>query len=98
MTNHPNRGKKNERAVLVTTANRGVFFGYATKTGGPNKTAGRRALLRQVGCLRGFLWGGGPPGQAKNPPPPRRPFKTAQHHGRARSHQSRAEGVERATP
>lgn len=33
MTNHPNRGKtakSTEIAVLVTTAHRGVFFGYAT--------------------------------------------------------------------
>lgn len=34
MNNHPNRGKKTERAVLVTTTHRGVFFGYATKTDG----------------------------------------------------------------
>lgn len=27
--------KSKERAVLVTTAHRGVFFGYATKTDGP---------------------------------------------------------------
>jgi hypothetical protein len=33
MANHPNR-KKTERAVLVTTAHRGVFFGYATETDG----------------------------------------------------------------
>jgi hypothetical protein len=33
MANHPNRGK-GERAVLVTTTHRGVFFGYATKTDG----------------------------------------------------------------
>ena len=33
MVNHPNR-KKVERAVLVTTAHKGVFFGYATETGG----------------------------------------------------------------
>lgn len=33
MVNHPNR-KKIERAVLVTTAHRGVFFGYATDTDG----------------------------------------------------------------
>jgi hypothetical protein len=31
--NHPNRAKK-ERAVIVTTEHRGVFFGYATKTDG----------------------------------------------------------------
>lgn len=33
MVNHPNR-KSKERAVLVTTTHRGVFFGYATKTDG----------------------------------------------------------------
>lgn len=33
MTNHPNR-KKVERAVLVTTEHRGVFFGYAVDTDG----------------------------------------------------------------
>lgn len=36
MINHPNRTKRGgERPVLVTTAHRGVFFGYATKTDGP---------------------------------------------------------------
>lgn len=35
MTNHPNRKKtKDERAVLVTTKHRGVFFGYTTATDG----------------------------------------------------------------
>lgn len=36
MTNHPNRKKTAdaERAVLVTTAHKGVFFGYATDTSG----------------------------------------------------------------
>lgn len=33
MVNHPNRAKS-ERAVLVTTSHRGVFFGYAVKTDG----------------------------------------------------------------
>lgn len=33
MANHPNRAKT-ERAVVVTTSHRGVFFGYATDTGG----------------------------------------------------------------
>lgn len=28
MANHPNRSKNAERAVLVTTSHRGVFFGY----------------------------------------------------------------------
>jgi hypothetical protein len=35
MINHPNRKKTgDERAVLVTTTHRGVFFGYATETDG----------------------------------------------------------------
>jgi hypothetical protein len=39
MINHPNRNKAaevngKERAVLVTTTHRGVFFGYARKTDG----------------------------------------------------------------
>src|ERR1700684_2140976 len=34
MANHPNRSKQVERAVLVTTSHRGVFFGYATETDG----------------------------------------------------------------
>lgn len=32
MINHPNRKKPVERAVLVTTSHRGVFFGYASDT------------------------------------------------------------------
>lgn len=38
MINHPNRNKTKtgaERAVLVTTSHRGVFFGYADDTSGP---------------------------------------------------------------
>lgn len=55
MTNHPNRGKKNERAVLVTTANRGVFFGYATKTGGATiQLRAARCCVRWVDT-RGFV-------------------------------------------
>lgn len=34
MANHPNRSKQTERAVLVTTTHRGVFFGYAIDTAG----------------------------------------------------------------
>lgn len=34
MANHPNRNKDQERAVLVTTVHKGVFFGYATETSG----------------------------------------------------------------
>jgi hypothetical protein len=34
MVNRPNRSKAEEIAVLVTTAHRGVFFGYTTDTTG----------------------------------------------------------------
>ena len=35
MNTHPNRTKRTgERAVVVTTSHRGIFFGYATKTDG----------------------------------------------------------------
>lgn len=34
MINHPHRNKDKERAVVVTTQHRGVFFGYATDTDG----------------------------------------------------------------
>lgn len=34
MTNHPRRSKSKERAVVVTTQHRGVFFGFATDTDG----------------------------------------------------------------
>lgn len=57
MNNHPNRSKaKTERAVLVTTSHRGVFFGYATATDGPDI-----ALRAARNCLywptenKGFL-------------------------------------------
>lgn len=47
MINHPNRNKPNdERAVLVTTKHRGVFFGYASDTSGEiiNLRAARNCL------------------------------------------------------
>lgn len=54
MVDQPNRNK--ERAVLVTTSHRGVFFGYATKTDGAT------IALRAARCCvywptdqRGFL-------------------------------------------
>ena len=55
MANHPNR-KKAERAVLVTTAHRGVFFGYSTETGGGtiNLRAARCCIYWPVGN-KGFL-------------------------------------------
>lgn len=45
MANHPNR-KAKEQAVVVTTAYRGVFFGYATDIDGEiiNLRAGRNCL------------------------------------------------------
>ena len=45
-----------ERAVLVTTAHRGVFFGYATDTDGDviNLRAARNAIYWPVGN-KGFL-------------------------------------------
>ena len=48
MTNHPNRSKTNgkERAVVVTTQHRGVFFGYAVDVDGAaiNLRAARNCL------------------------------------------------------
>ena len=47
MINHPNRSKrKAEKAVLVTTTHRGVFFGYATNLDGEtiDLRAGRNCL------------------------------------------------------
>lgn len=45
MVNHPNR-KKQERAVVVTTSHRGVFFGYASDVDGPTirLRAGRNCI------------------------------------------------------
>ena len=55
MTNHPNR-KRTERAVLVTTAHRGVFFGYATKTDGPTiKLRAARNCIYWPTENKGFL-------------------------------------------
>ena len=55
MVNHPNRGKK-ERAGLVTTSHRGVFFGYAIDTDGNtiNLRAARNCLYWPQGN-KGFL-------------------------------------------
>ena len=56
MTNHPNRKKNNERAVLVTTAHRGVFFGYATETGGQTiKLRAARNCIYWPTSQKGFL-------------------------------------------
>ena len=59
MINHPNRSKKKngvERAVLVTTQHRGVFFGYASDIDGEviNLRAGRNCLY-WARVTKGFI-------------------------------------------
>lgn len=45
-----------ERAVLVTTAHRGVFFGYATETDGPTiKLRAARCCIYWPAENKGFL-------------------------------------------
>ena len=47
---------KRERAVIVTTAHRGVFFGYATKTDGNTIALTRaRLCLYWSSDVRGFM-------------------------------------------
>lgn len=47
---------KQERPVLVTTAHRGVFFGYATDTKGETVTLGRaRNCLYWSADVKGFM-------------------------------------------
>src|ERR1700680_802078 len=55
--NHPNRSKKKtERAVLVTTTHRGVFFGYADDTGGASiKMRAARNCIYWSADVKGFL-------------------------------------------
>ena len=57
MTNHPNRKKADaERAVLVTTAHRGVFFGYAEKTDGVTiKLRAARNCIYWPTANKGFM-------------------------------------------
>jgi hypothetical protein len=67
MTNHPNRSQK-ERAVLVTTLHRGVFFGYAEDTGGNTiKLRAARNCIYWPPDNKGFLGlaSGGPMSGAK---------------------------------
>jgi len=56
--NHPNRNKANgkERAVVVTTEHRGVFFGYADDTSGDviKLRAARNCIYWSHG-VRGFM-------------------------------------------
>lgn len=48
--------KKNERAVVVTTAHRGVFFGYATDTDGETIfLRAARLCVYWPADLRGFM-------------------------------------------
>ncbi len=48
--------KSNERPVIVTTAHRGVFFGYATKTDGETiKLARARNCVYWSADVKGFL-------------------------------------------
>ncbi len=57
MSNHPNRSKsKDERAVLVTTKHRGVFFGYASATDGETiALRGARNCIYWPSGNKGFL-------------------------------------------
>jgi hypothetical protein len=57
MTNHPNRkANGKERAVVVTTTHRGVFFGYANETDGEiiNLRAARNCVYWSTG-VKGFM-------------------------------------------
>lgn len=48
--------KETERAVLVTTAHKGVFFGYATETSGTTiKLRSARLCVYWSADLRGFM-------------------------------------------
>jgi len=48
--------KQKDRAVLVTTAHRGVFFGYASKTDGPTiKLRAARNCIYWTTAEKGFL-------------------------------------------
>lgn len=57
MANHPNRSKQQEeRAVLVTTSHRGVFFGYASDTDGETiKLRAARNCLYWPAENKGFM-------------------------------------------
>lgn len=56
MINHPNRSKKKERAVVVTTTHRGVFFGYATEVDGAIiKLRAARNCIYWSADVRGFM-------------------------------------------
>jgi len=70
MINHPNRSKTDskERAVIVTTEHRGVFFGYADDTDGDViKLRAARNCVYWSTSVRGFmgLAANGPDKQSK---------------------------------
>lgn len=81
MINHPNRSKTkgraasaapDERAVLVTTQHRGVFFGYSTDTSGASiKLRSARNCLYWARDAKGFmgLASLGPVGNSRVGPP-----------------------------
>lgn len=58
MANHPNRAETNgkERAVVVTTQHRGVFFGYAVDVDGEIiKLRSARNCVYWSNDIRGFM-------------------------------------------
>ena len=59
MINHPNRSEKKngaERAVVVTTQHRGIFFGYAEDTAGDSiKLRAARNSLCWACDVKGFV-------------------------------------------
>lgn len=56
MINHPNRNKNKERPVVVTTAHRGVFFGYATDIDGEIiELRAARNCISWSADIRGFM-------------------------------------------
>jgi hypothetical protein len=57
MTNHPNRKRANgERAVVVTTQHRGVFFGYAADVDGAIiKLRAARNCVYWSSDVKGFM-------------------------------------------
>lgn len=56
LVNHPNRSKKTERYVLVTTEHRGVFAGYATDTSGDViALRAARNCIYWTAAVKGFL-------------------------------------------
>lgn len=68
----PTKKKKNGRPVIVTTAHRGVFFGYALKTSGETiKLSRGRLCLHWSKDVKGFmgLASGGPTASCRIGPP-----------------------------